>query len=521
MTDALWTESKIEERLGHIAVQTVHRTDAKALLLEMQQAYEAENAKLTAATLDLVHEAEMLEAKLDKRNAELADLETHIDSLERALFRATHPADVSLTVGATPYATSQFTMGIQDVDASLRAGSQIARDRLAAVNDVWVTHISNFGISQAWPTESTGKPTNWSSLDARLNMFVQMGVEIAVIDHGWPMWMKELVDGSGVRNYTAADPATGGRPRWDKEAQFRTYHYEIAKHTMAAPYNVRMRLFSNELKGFVMRKDGKKGYDHEEHTKWYNIWVEEVERAAKDLGIDPASLTLCGSYPPVRTNGVASSDTVPVGHMLYGKPYGEYRKAPLEALEYFVKNAKRFDVLCWDAGTGNPEGGEKVDAFTVAMTKWADMMAWANTLTSKHKLITETYTKTADDNNADIYRLCAAKTVSYLSIIESGYIGAWPWGPIGHGEDSPNAGLITGYGATDTTLPFYDAYKLIGDHFSAGASLYPVTIEGEGVYAKASGSVVIAVNMTSAPLTVCVGETVVELGAYQVAKVER
>jgi hypothetical protein len=493
MTDALWTESKIEERLGHIAVQTVHRVDAKALLLEMAQGYEAQ----------------------------LSDLEVHVDSLERALHRATHPADVYLSIGATPYATSQFKSGMQDVDAGLSKGSQVARDRLAAVNEVLVSHISNFGISQTWPVEADGKPTKWASLDARLKMHLAMGAEIAIIDHGWPMWMKELVDGNGTRNYTSADSGTGGRPRWDKEAQFRVYHYEIAKHTMAAPYNVRMRLFSNELKGFVMRKDGKHGYDHEEHTKWYNIWVEEVERAARDLGIDPASLILCGSYPPIRTHGSASNETVPSTHMLYGKAYGEYRKAPLAALEYFVKHATRVDVLCWDAGTGNPEGGEKVDAFTVAMTKWADQMAWANTLTDKPKLITETYTKTADDNNADIYRLCAAKAVSYLSIIECGYIGAWPWGPVGHGEDSPNAGLITGYGATDTTLPFYEAYKAIGEHFSKGVQLYPVTVEGEGVYAKATDKVLVAVNMTDAPLTVCVGDATVALEAYGVGVVER
>jgi sulfur transfer complex TusBCD TusB component (DsrH family) len=539
----LWSVEQIKERLSQADAFLLHADGVFAAMAEMKEegdwmlaTFEQTIARLTGDLTRLANDLIARDATIANltesiavRDGEIyllvnkvAALDAEIADLETQLAIALRPdADVYVTVGATPYATSKFRTAMQDVDSGLRVGSQAARDKLAAMVDVIATHTMNFGSPDLWPKESDGKPTNWLRLDQRMQTFAAMGVEPAMILYNWPVWLRETVSDAGVATpVPLIDPfVTEGRPMLSKYNQVDTYVYEIAKRYL--PYGAKVWVHGNELKGFWGRRDGVKGYAVEEYVALYDRFVVQVTRAATELGIDPTALQFWGCYSAVRTEGTRNSDTVATTHPLFGRPYGEFRKRPLEAIEYFIKNAKRFDGVCFDAGLGNPEGGTLVDAFA-ATQKWVDLMTWLRTLTNKPVLIAELYDQAFDDGNASIQRTCAVKAVSTLTLIEAGYSGAWLWGGIGQGQPTPpNGGLLTSYAADHQELPWYDVYQTIGEHFSAGAQLYPVTIEGEGVYAKAVGNVGVVVNMTGDARSVCVGDTVHELAGYQVLKVDR
>lgn len=504
MTDSLWNESEIRQRIARDA-DLIKVEKAITAMLDIAEEYEAERSQ-SAQTIT-------------SKDALIADL-------QRQLVLAARPAaDVYVTVGSAPYAVSQFRTGMQLNTNGLLDGGDLARQRIGTLMQVVATHVMNFGAPNIWPDPSVLDASlwNWARLDQRLQMILAMGATPALVFYNYPVWMKELVDASGVHPMDPNDPFTdNGRVAAAMYAYFDIYVYEIAKRYLVAPYNVRFIVFGNELKGYYIRRDGQDGYDHEEYTTLYNRFVVQVERAALDLGIDPLTVRLGGCYAAVRTLSVANSDTVAPSHPLYGKAYGEYKSAPLDALEYWLQYATRKSFIAWDMGGGNSDGIELANTFAVQEAKYTDMALWARILTDLPMIVTEFYPKCADDDNADVQRVAAAKTVAHLSLVYAGYEMAWLWGATGDGEDNkPNGGLLTGYADTDITQPFYDAYQLIRDYFTEGAQLYPVTIEGEGVYVAVTDNLAVLVNTTNAPRSVCVDDTVHSLAAYEVKGVLR
>lgn len=482
-----------------------------------------ERDQLRADLSSSVTTIELLKVSRNDALAQVAELETQIAQLNKTIFRLTHPADVYLTVDPTPFGVSQFRTGMQDVDSGLRTGNPINRTRLAAVCDVMATHVMNFGAPDLWPKGSDMKPTNWSRLDERMNMFVQMGVEPMMVMYNYPHWMKERVLKNGIVEPITEPFSTDGRVRRDCYGQLYTYCHEIALRYMAEPYNVRTFVFGNEFKGFFFRRDGKPGLDYEEYTDQYNVFVAAMLEAVYRLGIPREAVKMGGPYSAIRTVATESTETVAPGHFLHGKSYGHYRKSPLEAIEYWLQHAHRADFVAWDMGSGNAEGGEVVDTFVVQANKYKDMANWVRTLTDLPMVITEVYPKTADDGNADAMRVCAAKTVAHLSMIEAGIHMAWQWGAIGQGEyesANQNGGMLKDYTDKEPNVWYY-MYAGLGSHFGEGKRLYPVTAEGEGVYTTASDTAVVMANMTGSELLVCLGEVVHSLPAYDVRVVTR
>lgn len=535
MTNLIWTHDAVFEAMQERAEPArVPLVAAYQVAEKIRTDYQHEVDYLQGTVTTLGNERDNLRADLEEagqtawaltteRNdalRKITELEAQITQLNKTIFRLTHPADVYLEVGSTHTGISHFRTGMQDVDIGLRTGNPINRTRLAAVCDVMATHVMNFGAPDLWPKQSDSGITNWTRLDERMNMFVEMGVEPMLVLYNYPWWMKELVLKDSTVPMPSGNPfSTDGRVRRDMYAYLYEYCYDIALRYMAAPYNVRWFVYGNELKGFFFRRDGRKGLDFEEYTEQYNVFVGAVLIAARQLNIDTATLYLGGPYAALRTVAVPSVETVPVGHIL-SKAYGHHKYSPLEAIEYWLQHADRKDFIAFDMGSGNAEGGELVETFTIQATKYADVAQWLRTLTDLPMVITEVYPKTADDSNANAQRVCAAKTVAHLSMIEAGYTMAWQWGAIGQGEYSnTNGGMLKDY--TDATPnPWYEIYRAIGECFGAGARLYPVTVDGTGIYARASDKATIVVNMTSDTRTVCVGETVYTLAPYDVLIIE-
>jgi hypothetical protein len=498
MTQPIWDAERIAQELAERSAPDIITVEAaKEVIGEMQDEY-----------ADAIAALEM----------QAAALQAHIEDLEDEVAALQNPADVVVTVGVSPVGVSQFVTGMQDVDAPLRT-SVVAQDKLKVQMQVMASHIMNFGAPNLWPKPEDGKPTNWSRLDDRMNMFVRMGAKLALIFYNYPIWMKEVIgnDGKGTPCDLSDPFATDGRVRLDMLPQFYTYCKEVALRYMRPPYNVRILVFGNEFKGYYYRKDGSDGLDVADYTVVYNEWVRAIEDAAAALNIASTDLKVGGSgYAPIRSEGAPSSKTYEQGRI-----YGYFRKAPFDAIRYWLQHATRQDFVAFDMGAGNAVGPELTDTFTVQQNKWKDAAAMIREMTNLPLLCAETYPKCADDQNADARRVAAAKMVAHLEMVNAGYWMAWAWGAIGQGEYheiNKNGGLLKDY-ATGDTNPWYEAHAIIKQFFGSGARLYDTQVEGEGVYAKATDSMVAMVNMTDTERRVRLDSTVHVLAPYQVAAV--
>jgi hypothetical protein len=363
MTDALWTDTEIESRLGHIAVQTVHRVDAKALLLEMAHSYEAQ----------------------------LSDLEVHVDSLERALFRAQHPADAYLSIKPN----SAFTVKLQQcvniiTNDHLWAANAAATDKLAAnarqLYQGTCLHMSEgFGVAVAWPDPT--KAMNWDSLKSQLAFAARVGKPVMLNLYCPPWWMRAL--GTTLMTSVAAFKHNGRLmtsmiPQWQLMVEAGVTVF--ANIMLAQDPNATIELdINNEWKMF---QEIRRGNDVIQGQRWADgdhpgtpgdvgdmdfppyakLTYEAALRATDALGIPRERVKIGGSYPVLTFQAGQNADSVPSTHPLYKRPYGTARKAPLLAFErylaYFKRNSMPVDFLTIDASTRNKDQVAVTDDFS-------------------------------------------------------------------------------------------------------------------------------------------------------------
>lgn len=539
MTDALWTESQIEERLGHIAVQSVYRTDAKALLLEMAHSYEAQ----------------------------LSDLEVHVDSLERALFRAQHPADAYLSIKPN----SAFTVKLQ------QCVNIITNDHLwatnAAATDKLVTnarqlyagtclHMSEgFGVAVAWPDPT--KPANWSSLKSQLAFAARVGKPVMLNLYCPPWWMR--ANGT-TRMTSAAAFKHSGRlmtsmiPQWQQMVEEGVTVFANAMLAQDANTTIELDI-NNEWKMFqeIRRVDkvieGQRWADGDhpgtpgnvgdmDFPPFAKLTYEAALRATDKLGIPRERAKVGASYPVITFQAAQNADSVPTTHPLFQRPYGTARKAPLLAfdryLAYFKRNNLPVDFLSIDASTRNKDQVAVTDDFSNCvrfydLTQHIRHIATVNGFPDLEVAIKELYGKgqgRGADNlqldpvaNTPIYR-AAVKVRALMEAAKGGAGRVYWWGWSGEGDDPgtvANGAAIVGVdkpGGGETTL-VYDTLRQFAETFPVGATAYEMTMEGEGVSALATDAAYYVLNETDGALEVCVGDEVVTLEAYGVGVVAR
>jgi hypothetical protein len=358
-----WTESKIEERLGHIAVQSVYRTDAKALLLEMAQSYEAQ----------------------------LSDLEVHVDSLERALHRAQHPADVYVSIkpnSAFPVRLEQCVNII--TNDHLWAANAAATDKLVTnARQLYAgtcLHMSEgFGVAVAWPDPA--KAMNWDSLKSQLAFAARVGKPVMLNLYCPPWWMR--ANGT-VKMTSAAAFKHQGRlmtsciPQWQQMVEEGVTVFANAMLAQDANATIELDI-NNEWKMFqeIRRVDkiieGQRWADGDftgtagnvgdmDFPPYAKLTIEAAYRATDKLGIPRERVKVGGSYPVMTFQAAQNADSVPSTHPLYKRPYGTARKAPLLAFErylaYFKRNSMPVDFLTIDASTRNKDQVAVTDDFS-------------------------------------------------------------------------------------------------------------------------------------------------------------
>jgi hypothetical protein len=497
-----WDDEAIEEKLLESAEPPIILVGAAAdLMIEMRDEYES--------TLEIVT------GERDELLTIVENLKATIVELEEELGEVRDPADVRVTVGPGPIATSNFIPAMQDVDSALRTGAAASREAIAKVKTVMATHIMNFGAPNLWPNEADGRITNWARLDERMNMFLNMGQEPALIFYNFPHWMKEKVLANGV--IAPMDPndpfSTEGRVAWEKIDKFRQYCKEICRRYMVGPYHARIMVFLNEFKGYYYRRTGESGLDWEDYTNLYNEWVIAVQEVAMELGIPTIDLKMGGPYSAVRCEATRSNATESTAY-----PYGYYRVQPFAAIEYWLEHAIRADFVAFDCGSGNAVGGELTDTFTVQKTKFVDIMEKIRDMTDLPVVITEFYPKCADDQNANPDRVAAAKMVGNLSCIYAGYWMMWEWGAIGQGEYheiNQNGGMIRDY-KTGEVNPWYLGNEILCTNFVQGTPLFPCEVVGDGIYAVATDQVVVLISMVENVLRVRLRDQVHVISGYEI-----
>jgi hypothetical protein len=345
---------------------------------------------------------------------------------------------------------------------------------------------------------------------------------------------------------------------------------EAAKLVMAAPYNVRWFQIWNEAKGFFNNRDdiGQKyemdflsgdTSDGIVELGYGYVYIECVRAlfdAADELEIDRSELMIGGPYTNMRTNGNKTSETLPASGypLLYDRPYGTWKKAATQGIETFLDNigtavtaaisAGRLDpgttvddifhFLCFDFGPGNTDDVYLTSDPWVTVTKYTDLMDWANAELAAHGMSSKPivgsevykYIPNIDLDVADGDMLLAFATDVYRRLLLGGLTYPLAWGSDSEASDTTNTAdwmttsPLTSGGGTQLEWGVINGW--FKDHFGPGTVIYEHTSSDESkVEALPSATTVILINKTNVVCTVDVGGVVHSLAAYEVAKVDR
>lgn len=513
-------------------------SDALAALGSAGLAYEAQIANLEAET-------EMLADSVASRSDTITEQAAEIISLSKQLFRATHPADVYLTVGSEPYATSNYISSlayVNNTDLRLNTNATAKARAEAALSQSFTLHRfaigGSFGASpdpfnySGVGTYPSGNPTGWGSVDAIVTWMQSMGHTPVCTLYNFPWWTRGKWTGSTTIPLTLSDQfSDDGRPITERWSYCKTMARTAIRRYLAAPYNVRWFCTGYEFHGFERARDGgfsTLGYDAYSgtvgqadmgmayvHNQLYAILLEE----AAAQGIARNQLHIIPNYPRVRTRGVANSSCYPLGHPLRDRVWGSAEKFGPETLFAYLPllTPGSYDYWGYDVGSLNTGDNVQIAGYFDNNVKFSEIHAYQRDQLAALGItvpgaVMEIYPKPNTDPGAGSQQLRGAIYAdAFGRLIAEGAGPITVWSPVGRAHEpgiENESGQVT-YATTESggvPQPAYDAQKMYHDHFQAGAQLYPVTVEGAGVYAKATADCLVAVNVTNAPVTVCVDE---------------
>lgn len=350
----------------------------RAKLTAERDNLQAENKRLSDATLDLVHEAETLEAK--------------VDALKMQLFRLQHPADVYATIRRD----SAFTVKLQQccnvtnnkhLYATPEAVTRLTTNASQLYGGVCLHMSEGFGVNEAWPDPTKPRPHNWGTLQAQLAFALRWGKPVMLNLYCPPWWM--CARGTFKMTPDAAYKHMGRLmtsmiPKWQLMVEDGVTLFASA--LLAQDANAVLHLdINNEWKMFQEYRRGDRVIEGQrwadgdyagtpgdvgdmDYPPYAALTIEAALRATDGLGIPRERVKVGGSYPVLTFQVAQNADSVPSTHPLYGRPYGTARKAPLNAftryLAYWKQRNLPLDYLTIDGGTRNKDGGILVDDFT-------------------------------------------------------------------------------------------------------------------------------------------------------------
>lgn len=461
--------------------------------------------------------------------------------------------DVTVTIGSAPIMTSRLAMGLSNVDNKdlLYANATAKANGMANLAPCFDLHhkpIMAWGSGDLWPWDGIvpkpAAPTNWTSLDTFLQMGLDMGLKNAISTQIYPWHMKGIWNADGSTTpCTAADAFNDeGVVMTSQMLNYRLLIRTAAQRYLGNPYNVRIWVTGVEFHGAFRGRN--KTFDE---FRWddypgtsgnnadcgmaylHNVVVEEILAVAATKGIDPATLIFISNYPPITSDGKPNSNSVPIGHPLYARPWGTARRQPLSVLKNMIPLLKRVDAVGFDMRTTNKDGVHPLGDFE-ALSRYDDFFGHMKTLVPGKSLVCmETYDAPVSDTGSPQYR-AAIRAEAFRKMLLNGITGVYVWGTSGAGMGpAPDYGKRTDAGLlTDTSVatggqpkPMLDVVRLYHDHFGPGTPIYDAIVSGSGVSVLPSDQIVFLLNKTGVPHKVALGNDVYRLDPYQLRAIPR
>lgn len=443
------------------------------------------------------------------------------------------PPDTTLHIAKTSQQTNTFTLGMSDVDTNLiypqssEQASQI-KHLLAQSSSLTNIHIIGWGADDPWPDPAQPEPTNWSTLDKKLQIALDTGTTPVITLCEAPWWMKGRLNADGsttrlTRNDDFADITYDARILDNHMSDWLHLVQRIAERYMAPPYNVRYFQVWNELKGYYNpiinnwdggNSQGDPTEDNARHgyTYMYNQVYTTLKQVAQGQGIDPPQVKVGGPY--VVMDSWASTNAPDRSNVK--DQYGALDRRSLKVVTTWLSERIGGDFITIDGGNINKDQVNLTDPFT-ATEKFADAVRWIRSLdphtypgaTTLPIWWAEWYAiPFATENNPDYNN--ALKTYTLLQFINSGTSVALAWGYDGLWNADPG-----------TPGPWYWSAKAIKEHFPVGTPLYETSSTSQDIVALASKSSVLLINKSLLPHVVDVEGKHIPLRSFQVVVISR
>jgi hypothetical protein len=451
---------------------------------------------------------------------------------------------VTVTIDKQCSMSSQFEPGITLSDNSLDPDSG---NDTYSVNNVesmiqsgvkyMNTPIMGWGMVDPWPDPTTPGPTDWSSLDANMNMAVQLHETPVITLATAPWWMKGVYEGDGKTQLLTqsdewnANLAYSSRILDNKMGDWTTLVRDIAQRYMAPPYNVRYFQVWNELKGYwdfdtnnwdFNNSPGPAGPKAQEgYTYMYNQVYQTLMSVAKSMNIPTQDIKVGGPY--VFVDLLSNSHSGGVSNL--NEPYGIVDQRTLDVFEYWLQHKDGAGFITFDASLEDHDDGTILHNQPFAAADvFADMVKWIRSLdptlypgsTTLPVWLAEWFSWT-EQSGTSATEDNALKAYTMTQYIQAGGATALSWNNFGNG--GADYGLwtpLTAYGGGEPYAWYYTYQSLMND-FGKGTTIYKTTVSNPSVVgALASAKYLMLVNETANDVTVKVNGSTISLSPYQV-----
>ncbi|GCF10144.1 hypothetical protein KDI_37080 [Dictyobacter arantiisoli] len=451
---------------------------------------------------------------------------------------------ITVTIKKQCAITSQYASGITLSDGSLDPGSGSDPTAVANVKSMiqqstkYVnTPIMGWGLPDPWPDPTTPNPTDWSALDARVQLAVDTGKTPIITLAIAPWWMKGAYNGHGqTQTLTANDEwqpiAYSSRILDNKMDKWTHLVQAVAERYMQPPYNVRTFQVWNELKGYFDSDinnydfttdpgqpngaNAKNGY-----TYMYNQVYNTLLNTASAQHIATQDIKVGGPYvfTDIWSNA-RQSDPSKVT-----TPYGIFDQRPLDVLQYWLQHKTGAGFIIFDASLENRDTMKVLNQNPFAAASlFADMVKWIRALdpklypgsTTLPINLSEWFSWTEIDGTS-VDEDNALKASTMMQFIQAGGGTALSWDNAGNGGSDYGLWTSTLKPGGGQAYPWYNTYKSLMDNFGAGTTIYITSVSNPAaVTALASNRQLMLVNTTANPINVSVNGTTIPLTPYQV-----
>jgi hypothetical protein len=450
---------------------------------------------------------------------------------------------------------SNFEPGISDIDNSLVSGnpqnnSQAINGAKALIHN-GVPYVNEFlmgwGSDDPWPDPSQNEPTNWGSLDQKMQLAVNAGATPVLSLGMAPWWMMGMQKQDGTtqqltQNDDFSNLTYQSRVLDNMMSAWLHLVQRAAERYMAPPYNVRYFQIWNELKGYYDFKTNNWDYDdspgnpnqptaNHGYTYMYNQVYQTLMQVAQEKGIDPSTVKVGGPYAVMTTYSSSSATNLPT---TYAQPYGVYDKHEMDAVQYWLQHKDGAGFITIDGANSNNDK-DIVDPYT-SSDKFADIVHWIRGLDNTQYpgaatlpiWLAEWYALPSSAN-ASAAQANSVQADAIIKFLNAGGSVALLWGGASQGNDALGE-TNTSWGLWTQTndasggksLPWYDSYKAFRDDFGAGTPIYQTTTSSDAIDALVSAKGIMLVNKTDQPQTVSIKSKNVKLtlSAYDVAVID-